>query len=176
MRLNADSYQALKAFERSPGSVRREGETRVPDQTEREIYTLSVRDQLSSAQSLCGPAQHRFTQRPESKEFYSSPYLRSHTTTSSSSETWTHPTKNAFVKVDHQVTTSDSEGFSLSGASVFDSCGSTSRGNAAYGVETNGYIAGMKITENDRFQTTATAFKIDKREPDKSWVQTWNIR
>lgn len=176
MKLNADSYQALKKFERSPGSLKLQEKSRLPDPSEREMYTRSVRDGLSSAQTLCGTAHHRQAQGPETHEFHSSIYLRSHSSTSRSTETWTNPTKNAFVEVHNEVTTSDSEGFSLSGARVHDSCGYTTRGNASYGVETSGYIAGMKIAETGSFQTTATAFKIDKRDPEKSWIQTWNIR
>ena len=175
MNISDASYKALKAFERSPGSVKQRGEAKSLGPAERDVWTRQVRNELASAQQECGPAQHRLAQGPTTQISQASTYLHYSSTTSRSAETWTHPTKNAFVKVKSEATSSDSEGRSLSGATVYDSCGYRKSQDTSYGVETAGYIAGMKITDTG-YSSTATAFKIDKKKPEESWIQEWNIR
>jgi hypothetical protein len=175
MNIHDASYKALKAFERAPGSVRRREESQPLNAAERDSWTRQVRGDLAMAQTVCGDEQHRVERGPSSERFENSPYLRYSSTTSRSTETWTNPQKNSFVQVKDEVTTSDSQGFSLSGSTVYDSCGYRKRQDASYGIETSGYIAGMKIAD-DGYTKKATAFKIDKRQPEESWVQEWNIR
>lgn len=175
MNINDASYKTLKAFERSPGSVRRRDESQSLTPTQRDAWTRQVRDELASAQLNCGRDQHCQTQGPNSEAFELSPSIRYSSSTSRSTETWTNPDKNAFVQVKSEATSTDSEGFSSSGARVYDSCGLRSRQDTSYGVETAGYLAGMKITD-EGYSSKATAFKIDKRHPEKSWIQEWNIR
>lgn len=175
MNIHDASFKALKAFDRAPGSVKKRDQAQPLSQTQRDAFTRQVRDELSAAQTSCGSDQHRKTHGPNSETFERTPYIRFSSSTSRSSETWTNNDKNAFVQVKDQVTSSDSEGFSLSGARVHDSCGFRRNQDTSYGVETSGYIAGMKISDNNGYKT-ATAFKVDKRNPESSWMQEWNIR
>ncbi|MBS2034517.1 hypothetical protein JST97_06005 [bacterium] len=175
MNISEKSYKALKAFERAPGSIKRYGEQKELTPAQQDGWVHLVRSELTSARELCGAAQHSMKEHPSSETLYSSPSLRQTCTTTGNTETWTHPEKNAFVKVRHESTFIQSEGYSSSGALCYDSSGRTDRRNASYGIETDGYVAGMRVADNG-YSQAAVAFKIDKHHPEQSWIQEWNIR
>ena len=174
MNISEKSYQALKAFERAPGSVKRFGEQKELSLSQQDVLVHQVRSDLATAHDICGAARHHLKEHPTSESFHNSPSLRQSSTTTGSTETWTHAKKSAFVKVREESTFTDSEGFSASGAVCYDSCGWSTRRNASYGIETDGYVAGMRIADTGYAQK-AVAFQIDKQRPEQSWIQEWNI-
>lgn len=76
MNIHDASYKALKAFERAPGSVRRREESQPLNAAERDSWTRQVRNDLATAQTMCGDEQHRVERGPSSERFENGPYLR----------------------------------------------------------------------------------------------------
>lgn len=175
MNIHKASYAVLEAFERSPGSAKRPAESRPMDKELTDFWASQVRDELSSARLACGPEQHNFEQKPTRTCSSLTPTLHSTSTTSRSLETWTHPEKNAYVQVKDERESSEYEGLSSTGATVYHSCAFQTCQRTIYGIETEAYLAGMRIIDRDH-SSRATAFQIDKSNPEKSWITEWNIR
>lgn len=166
MNLDKASFNALRSFDRSPGSIQRHRETRPLSPAEQETWTQELRDGLASSQLSCGLDQHQLIQPPTCREVVSGPFVNFVSERSKSTETWTNPEKNAFVQVENHTSTHERSGEVLR----------ESLTKAQYGVETHGYVAGMKIVSTDGQQTRVTAVKIDKQDPQQSWIQEWNLR